>query len=42
MLPALDLENRDDALVTFSYAAQVPAPRAWVLVDVARPLGLQR
>ena len=44
MLPALDLENRDDALVTssYSYAVPVPAPRAGVLVDVARPLGLQR
>ena len=42
MLPALDLENRDDALVTSSYAVPVPAPRAGVLVDVARPLGLQR
>jgi hypothetical protein len=42
MLPALDLENRDDALVTSSYATQVPAPRAGVLVDVVRPLGLQR
>ena len=37
MLPALDLENRDDALVTSSYAIQVPAPHAGVLVDVARP-----
>ena len=42
MLPALDLENRDDALVTSSYAVPVPAPRAGVLVDIARPLGLQR
>ena len=42
MLPALDLENRDGALVTSSYATQVPAPHAGVLVDVARPLGLQR
>ena len=34
--------GRDDALVTSSYAVPVPAPRAGVLVDVARPLGLQR
>jgi len=42
MLPALDLENRHDALVAAFYAVQVPAPIAGVLVDVARPLGLQR
>jgi len=38
MLPALDLENCDNAHVGTPYAIPALAPRAGVLADVARPL----
>jgi len=38
MLPALGLEIRGGLLANIFYVALVPAPRAGVLVDVARPL----